>query len=135
MRNAALLVPVLTLALVMGPACNDEPTETNDDHIPIHDIRDQDGGPYGVVAVDNHFHDIHPEDDIEIKAARVFFVRNEGSNLHNFSIVGTDISKDLRPGDRFTLKPVGQRLEAGTYDVFCKYHDNVGMTGRFTVIE
>ena len=134
MRRAALPI-ALVLILAAGACDGGSPAPRDDDHIPIHDIRDQDGGPYGVVAVDNHFHDIHPEDDIEIRAARVFFVRKEGSNLHNFSIVGTDISKDLRPGDRFTLKPVGQRLEPGTYDVFCKYHDNVGMTGRFTVIE
>ena len=115
-------------------ACDDE-KPANDDHIPIRDIRDQDDGPYGVVAVDNHFHDIHPEDEIEIESDRIFFVRNDGSNLHNFSIRGTDISKELQPGDRFTWAPLSEHLEPGTYEVFCKYHDGLGMTGTFSVIE
>ena len=46
-------------------------------------------GPYVVVAVDNHFHDIHPSDPPTITADRPFVVKNEGFNLHNFSVVGT----------------------------------------------
>jgi plastocyanin len=119
-------------------ACDGEPEKENqnkNDDITIRDIRDQDDGPYGVVAVDNHFHDIHPEDDIEIQSGRTFFVRNDGNNLHNFSIAGTDISEELQPGDRFTWSPLGDELEPGTYEVFCKYHSDVGMTGRFSVVE
>src|SRR6478672_8617750 len=48
-------------------------------------------GPYVVVAVDNHFHDIHPSDPPTITADRPFEVKNEGFNLHNFSVVGTRI--------------------------------------------
>ena len=36
-------------------------------------------GPYVVVAVDNHFHDIHPTDPPTITANRPFEVKNEGS--------------------------------------------------------
>jgi hypothetical protein len=92
-------------------------------------------GPYVSVAVDNHFHDIHAENDIKIDAERAFIVKNQGRNLHNVTIAGTDISQDVKPGDELSFDPVGDFLEPGTYDLICKYHDNVGMTGRFTVVE
>jgi plastocyanin len=92
-------------------------------------------GPYVVVAVDNHFHDIHPEDDIAIAADRTFVVKNEGRNLHNFSVAGTDISEDIRPGKELRVSPIGETLDPGSYDVFCKYHASVDMKGAFTVTE
>lgn len=92
-------------------------------------------GPYVVVAVDNHFHDIHPEDDIEVAASRPFVVKNQGRNLHNFSVAGTEISHDIRPGRLFRLAPVGDFLPPGDYTVFCRYHDSMGMNGSFTVVE
>jgi hypothetical protein len=92
-------------------------------------------GPYVSVAVDNHFHDIHAENDIQIDSQRAFVVKNQGRNLHNVTIVGTDISEDVRPGNELSFDPVGEFLEPGTYDLICRYHDNVGMSGRFTVTE
>ena len=92
-------------------------------------------GPYVSVAVDNHFHDIHAENDIQIDAARALVVKNQGRNLHNVTIVGTDISDDVKPGDELNFDPVGEFLESGTYDLICKYHDNLGMVGRFTVVD
>jgi hypothetical protein len=90
-------------------------------------------GPYVVVAVDNHFHDIHPEDDPQIAADRPFVVKNEGGNLHNFTVVGTGISIDILPGHGFTWDPIGAHLPRGVYQVICKYHYYLGMRGEFTV--
>lgn len=92
-------------------------------------------GPYVSVAVDNHFHDIHAENDIRIDAERAFVVKNQGRNLHNVTIVGTDISEDVKAGDELSFDLVGDFLEPGTYDLICKYHDNLGMSGRFTVVD
>lgn len=91
-------------------------------------------GPYVSVAVDNHFHDIHREDDIEIAADRAFVVKNQGRNLHNFSIIGTDINQDVKPGDEFQLDPIGRHLDPGVYRVVCRYHDSAGMVGGFEVV-
>jgi uncharacterized cupredoxin-like copper-binding protein len=96
---------------------------------------DEELGPYVSVAVDNHFHDIHRKNDIEIDSERGFVVKNQGSNLHNVTIAGTDINEDVEPGDELSFDPVGEFLEPGTYDVICKYHDSVGMVGRFTVVD
>ncbi len=85
-------------------------------------------GPYVSVAVDNHFHDVHAQDDITFDRSRPFVVRNEGSNLHNVTIVETGFSRDLRTG-----RSVEIMLEPGTYHLVCKYHSDQKMTGRFTI--
>jgi plastocyanin len=90
-------------------------------------------GPFVVVAVDNHFHDIHPVDDPHISGSRPFVVKNEGSNLHNFTVVGTNISIDIRPGHQFRWSRLGSHLKPGSYLVVCKYHAYLGMTGAFRV--
>ncbi|MEA2507505.1 MAG: Cupredoxin-like domain [Actinomycetota bacterium] len=90
-------------------------------------------GPYVVVAVDNHFHDIHPVDDPSIAAHRGFVVKNEGFNLHNFSVAGTNISINLKPGQTLRWRHLGHHLPPGTYHVFCKFHVEQGMRGVFTV--
>jgi hypothetical protein len=90
-------------------------------------------GPYVVVAVDNHFHDIHPTDPPTIAADRPFVVKNEGFNLHNFTVVGTHISIDLRPGAQFAWAHIGAHLAPGTYHVVCTFHAYLGMVGLFTV--
>jgi hypothetical protein len=91
-------------------------------------------GPYVSVAVDNHFHDIHREDEIEIAADRGFVVKNQGRNLHNLTILGTDIAEDIKPGEEFALEPIGDHLDPGVYRVFCRYHDSAGMVGAFEVV-
>lgn len=91
-------------------------------------------GPYVSVAVDNHFHDIHPGNHIQIAPDRAFVIKNEGSNLHNVTIVETDISEDIQPGEKFELDPVGAELDPGTYHIVCRFHGDRGMTGEITVL-
>jgi len=90
-------------------------------------------GPFVVVAVDNHFHDIHYQELNPISQDRPFEVKNEGRNLHNFTVIGTGISIDIRPGHEFTWPRLGDVLKPGTYQVVCTYHDYMGMRGHFTV--
>ncbi|SRR5438128_2172961 len=90
-------------------------------------------GPFVVVAVDNHFHDIHPVDRTRINENRAFFVKNEGQNLHNFTVVGTKISIDIRPGHQFAWARIGDHLKPGVYHVICIYHAYLHMTGLFVV--
>jgi plastocyanin len=92
-------------------------------------------GPYVSVAVDNHFHDVHPADHIEVAADRPFVIENQGRNLHNATFGGLDISKDIRPGKSVTFDPVGEVLGVGKVEFFCKYHDYAGMRGEITVVE
>ena len=116
------------LMLVLGACVSDE---TVGDGVRVAPTKiGPTSGPYVSVAVDNHFHDVHPEDDITIAADRRFVVRNEGRNLHNVTIPEIDWSRDVRPG-----AVVGApRLDVGTYNLICRYHSDRGMTGRFTVV-
>jgi hypothetical protein len=91
-------------------------------------------GAYVSVAVDNHFHDIHPDEPPEIAADRPLVIKNQGRNLHNFTVVDTDIERDVRPGKELRFDPVGDFLEPGIYQVFCKYHADQGMVGEFAVV-
>jgi hypothetical protein len=102
----------------------------------IRDLRTEDTtGPYVSVAVDNHFHDVHPEDNIRIAADRPFIVKNQGSNTHNVTIAGTDIDEDLKPGEEIEFDPVGEMLGVGPQTLICRIHANQGMTGQFVVFE
>jgi plastocyanin len=90
-------------------------------------------GPFVVVAVDNHFHDIHPVDRTRIAGSRPFVVENQGQNLHNFTVVGTNISVDIAPGHELLWSHLGDHLQPGVYHVICTYHAYLGMTGIFIV--
>ena len=92
-------------------------------------------GPYVSVAVDNHFHDVHPVDEKEISADVAFIVRNEGSNLHNVTFPNTDISEDIKVGESWRIDPVSKLGGPGTYTFFCKYHASDAMRGKFTVVD
>lgn len=130
-----VLLTLVALAVLMAPACSDEPGREDDRSNVLPGKIQPTDGPYVSVAVDNHFHDIHPGEDIEIDAGRAFVIRNEGRNLHNVSIRGTDIDRDIRTGESFRLAPVGDKLPPGTYQIFCRYHDYEGMTGEIMVID
>lgn|GEM_PF-1917536 len=89
--------------------------------------------PWVSVAVDNHFHDIHVEDDITLSPERAFVVKNQGRNLHNVTIPEIDFSRDLRPGEQLDFRPVGKRMPPGIYSIVCRYHSAEGMVGKIIV--
>lgn len=92
-------------------------------------------GPYVSVAVNNHFHDVHPEDDVQLAGDRSLVIKNQGSNLHNVTLTEADIDVDLKTGEEFSIgPPLTDLLEVGkTYIFFCKYHPEARMLGQFTV--
>ena len=130
MRRAPVFA-ILGVALLLMPSCA---AGGNDSSIRPGKITST-TGPYVSVAVDNHFHDVHPADHIEIAADRPFVIENQGRNLHNATFVDLEISKDIQPGKSVTFDPVGEVLGVGKVDFFCKYHDYVGMRGEITIVE
>jgi plastocyanin len=60
-------------------------------------------------------------------------VKNEGQNLHNFTVVGTGISVDIQPGHEMKWSRLGDHLKVGSYQVICTYHEYLGMVGNFIV--
>jgi Cupredoxin-like domain len=129
----AVLLALVAAACASSPLASSGPTpgSGSTDKVFLKPYRTT--GPFVVVAVDNHFHDIHPIDRTHISTNRPFVVKNEGSNLHNFTVVGTGISVDIPPGKAMRWPVLGDRLKPGTYRVVCKYHSYVGMGGLFVV--
>jgi plastocyanin len=83
---------------------------------------------YVVTAIDYHFHDAHPT--LPIGPGRDLVVKNEGSNVHNVTIIGTDFSQDLPPGEQIRIPDIATFLGgSGTYSFYCQYHKERGMVG------
>ena len=80
-----------------------------------------------VTASDNQF------DPATIAAATgtSLEVSNEGGAPHNFSVAGSDIDVDIDPGETVSVDTSG--LEAGSYDVECKFHSKAGMTATLSL--
>lgn len=127
LRPALLLI----VAMVLLGACGDDGEDLDRRAIPAPTT-----GPYVSVAVDNHFHDVHVEDDIELAADRSLVVKNQGRNLHNVTLPEADIDVDIAVGEEWELgPPLSEHLEPGRYTFFCKYHAEDGMLGAITIVE
>lgn len=135
-RMRKSLVRLAVVAAVLGAGCSssEEPPDRSRDRPRVSELPQPTTGSYVSVAVDNHFHDVHPEDDIEIAADRPFVIRNDGRNLHNVTIRSAGINVDIRPGDQVAFDTVGEELGVGAHTIVCKYHADQGMTGRLTVV-
>jgi plastocyanin len=62
-------------------------------------------------------------------------ILNRGEALHNFSIEGTQVDLDTRPGKETRTEPLAGVLEPGTHEFVCKYHVADGMRGEITLTE
>jgi hypothetical protein len=122
--RAAVLVAFLSASCARGgSSSSDSPTILQDPN-----------RPYVVTAVDNHFHDAHPSEPLALDRELVF--KSEGRNLHNVTIVGTTLSRDFEPGERFSIPSLGSLVDGpGSYRLICKYHADLGMTGDLVVVE
>ena len=60
---------------------------------------------------------------------------NRGTTLHNFSIEGTAVDLDTRPGETTRTEPLATVIEPGTHKFICKYHAADGMRGELTLTE
>jgi plastocyanin len=60
-------------------------------------------------------------------------VRNIGANLHNFTIEGSPVAFDVRPGEVNRTEAIGGAVRPGTYRFYCSYHESQGMEGEIIV--
>ena len=88
--------------------------------------------PYGITAIDYHFHDTHPS--LPLTVNRTVLWVNQGRVKHNVTIPGLGFSRDIAPGEGFAIKDLGRKLGGeGVYVFFCKYHESLGMTGVIVI--
>jgi hypothetical protein len=119
----------LALVLVSLSACSRDRGSSSSSRTILQDP----SRPYVVTAVDNHFHDAHPSEPIALDRTLVF--KNEGRNLHNVTIAGTTLSRDLAPGERLSIEEIGSLVDGpGRYRLICKYHADLGMNGDLVVV-
>jgi plastocyanin len=77
-----------------------------------------------VTMVDNRF----VPDCFTISSEQGLTIRNLGVSLHNLSVdfrkalTGTDLDVDVSSGKMANTNAVGEILEPGSFEVFCKYH-------------
>lgn len=88
------------------------------------------GGTQGTTLVlkDNVFDPA----DFTVAAGSQITLKNEGAALHNFSVEGQNIDKDIQPGETEN-EDILEGLQPGTYTMFCKYHRSIGMEGTLTI--
>jgi plastocyanin len=125
-RAAISLIPLLLVALV---AC----TKSQASALPPITLGSDDpSSPYGITAIDYHFHDAHPT--IPLAPTRTVLWTNAGSVKHNVTIPGLGYSKDLPVGATIQIADLGQKLGGpGIYPFFCKYHYSLGMAGVIVI--
>jgi plastocyanin len=70
--------------------------------------------------------------DFTVAAGSQITLKNEGAALHNFSVEGQNIDKDIQPGETEN-EDILEGLQPGTYTMFCKYHRSIGMEGTLTI--
>ena len=126
------LIALAALALAVAASCSPARTETRQPDQVVWNPEPS-VGPFVVVAVKNHFHDIHPYDQTAIAEDRPFIVKNQSYDRHNFTVLGTSISVDIKPLREMVWPRLGDKLKPGQYTVVCKYHEWAGMTGTFIV--
>ena len=87
----------------------------------------EDGGTSTVTATDNEFEPT----SMTAAAGTTLEVTNDGEAPHNFSVEGEDIDVDIEPGSSQEVMLEG--LEAGSYQVLCKFHEDAGMTATLDI--
>ncbi len=88
--------------------------------------------PYGITAINYHFHDAHPTRPLSPDRAVLW--HNDGSVLHNVTILALGFSKDLPVGATITITKLGRKLgEPGRYRFYCAYHLSLGMKGTIVI--
>lgn len=130
MRAARRASPLLCLALVLT-ACGSGGSGASP--VPgISILPDNPNQPYGIVAIEYHFHDAHPS--FPLDPTRTVIWTNEGTVTHNVTFPQFGFSKDFSPGRTITIKDLGQKLGgAGTYQFFCRFHESLGMIGTVII--
>jgi hypothetical protein len=130
MRWLASFVLVLALGVLTG--CSHSVEAAPGQNLPLKIQPDDPSLPYGITAIDYHFHDAHPTRPLGM--TRTVVVTNEGSVVHNVTIPGTSIDKNLKPGQRLMIPDIGRKLGGpGYYPFFCDLHVPQGMAGVIVI--
>lgn len=80
------------------------------------------------VSLNNYLFDPNP---VELARGDVVAVRNGNTRTpHTFTVVGEDVDLELAPLESETVEIT---LAPGTYDLVCRFHESLDMTGTLVV--
>jgi hypothetical protein len=128
------VIVVLSMVMFLLSACGGGSTGDTGSGIPVITQGSDDPSlPYGIVAIDYHFHDAHPS--IPLDPSRDVTFSNAGSLLHNVTFPQLGYSKDLPVGSTIEIRNLGDKLGGpGIYTFFCSYHaSSFGMIGTVVI--
>jgi len=95
-------------------------------------VPDDPSQPYGITAIDYHFHDAHPT--FPLAPGRTVTWTNDGSVVHNVTFPQFGYSKDIPLGGTIAIRDLGRKLGGpGTYTFYCAYHESLGMVGTIVI--
>ncbi len=131
--RAARAALVVSLMLVVTGCTSNPGSAPSDGGFPIIVQQSDDPSiPYGITAIDYHFHDAHPS--LPLSQTRTVTFVNEGRVRHNVTFPQLGFSEDLRKGGVIQIKDLGRKLGGpGVYTFFCAYHGAMGMTGTIVI--
>ena len=133
-RRAAAVMVACCLMAAAVPACSGGgapgPSPSPVDHFSV--LPDNPSLPYGIVAINYHFHDAHPSRPL--LPTRTVLFSNQSTLKHNVTFPQFGFSQDFVPGQTITIKDLGEKLGGpGEYTFYCKYHEVLGMVGTVVI--
>jgi plastocyanin len=128
----------MTLVLLAGCAGDQEGSQTvatpppeaeTSEPIQAAECQDLRNGPQALIEISDFRFD---PPCVQMTTSQGFTLRNNGENLHNFSVEGfAGIDVDIAAGQENNTETPG--LDADVYTFFCKYHRGQGMEGELRV--
>ena len=105
------------------------PAETGTSGIQATECENRRSGPQALIEIEDFRFD---PPCVEMTTSQGFQLKNNGQNLHNFSVEGVSgIDLDIASGQENNTENPG--LDADVYTFFCKYHRAQGMEGELRV--
>jgi plastocyanin len=93
------------------------------------DVSAPEGAPAPVTTMDTFFE----PSCLALSSEQSIAVTNAGNLDHNFTILGTDLSVDVGPGEDEETGEAGDAVAAGTFKFYCRFHEDQGMVGTIVV--
>ena len=121
------LIALLAVVALVGAACGgDDGTDNGTVSTTEPTTEPADGGAETVALEDFRFNPA----DLTVATGTTLTLDNTGQAPHTFTVEGQDIDEEVAAGES---GEVTIDLEAGSYDVVCRFHEGQGMVGTLTV--
>jgi len=132
--GARVLVGIAVVS-VLAASCGSDPDDAANEGVDDGGVAAETGatgstGPEADVQVSLNNYRFDP-DPVEVASGDLVAVRNANAKTpHTFTVVGQDVDLELGPFETETVKIT---LDPGTYELICRFHEALDMTGTLVV--